>query len=116
MWVMEGPIILVAPRRWIWGMCCVTAARRLTSRFLWPGFGESSRVLSWVFARCAGHGAAKQTPIGGSMVPSQNCWTLPVDLVFGEVALPARSVTEADRVICSTELATVPSVPRSPPI
>jgi phosphoenolpyruvate carboxykinase (GTP) len=33
-------------------------------RFLWPGFGENSRVLSWVFARCAGHGAAEQTPIG----------------------------------------------------
>jgi len=35
-----------------------------SGRFLWPGFGENSRVLSWVFARCAGHGAATQTPIG----------------------------------------------------
>jgi phosphoenolpyruvate carboxykinase (GTP) len=33
-------------------------------RFLWPGFGENSRVLAWVFARCAGHGAAAETPIG----------------------------------------------------
>jgi phosphoenolpyruvate carboxykinase (GTP) len=33
-------------------------------RYLWPGFGENSRVLSWVFARCAGHGAGDQTPIG----------------------------------------------------
>ena len=33
-------------------------------RFLWPGFGENSRVLSWVFARCAGRGAASETPIG----------------------------------------------------
>ena len=33
-------------------------------RFLWPGFGENSRVLSWVFARCAGSGAATETPIG----------------------------------------------------
>jgi len=33
-------------------------------RFLWPGYGENSRVLAWVFARCAGHGAAVQTPIG----------------------------------------------------
>jgi phosphoenolpyruvate carboxykinase (GTP) len=32
--------------------------------FLWPGYGENSRVLAWVFARCAGHGAAKDTPIG----------------------------------------------------
>jgi phosphoenolpyruvate carboxykinase (GTP) len=36
-------------------------------RFLWPGYGENSRVLSWVFARCAGHGAALETPIG--MIP-----------------------------------------------
>ncbi len=35
-----------------------------SGRFLWPGFGENSRVLSWVFARCAGHGAAAHTPIG----------------------------------------------------
>jgi phosphoenolpyruvate carboxykinase (GTP) len=33
-------------------------------RFLWPGYGENSRVLAWVFARCAGHGAAEETPIG----------------------------------------------------
>ncbi len=33
-------------------------------RFLWPGFGENSRVLAWVFARCAGRGAASETPIG----------------------------------------------------
>jgi phosphoenolpyruvate carboxykinase (GTP) len=33
-------------------------------RFLWPGYGENSRVLAWVFARCAGHGAAQDTPIG----------------------------------------------------
>ncbi len=32
--------------------------------FLWPGFGDNSRVLAWVFARCAGHGAARETPIG----------------------------------------------------
>jgi phosphoenolpyruvate carboxykinase (GTP) len=33
-------------------------------RFLWPGYGENSRVLAWVFARCAGSGAAQRTPIG----------------------------------------------------
>jgi phosphoenolpyruvate carboxykinase (GTP) len=33
-------------------------------RFLWPGYGENSRVLAWVFARCAGHGEAQETPIG----------------------------------------------------
>ncbi len=33
-------------------------------RFLWPGYGENSRVLAWVFARCAGHGAVRETAIG----------------------------------------------------
>src|SRR5205807_8617722 len=33
-------------------------------RWLWPGFGENSRVLEWVFQRCAGEGDAQMTPIG----------------------------------------------------
>ncbi len=32
--------------------------------FLWPGYGDNSRVLAWIFARCAGHGEAGDTPIG----------------------------------------------------
>jgi phosphoenolpyruvate carboxykinase (GTP) len=37
-------------------------------RFLWPGFGENSRVLAWVFGRCAGTADAEETPIG--LVPT----------------------------------------------
>jgi phosphoenolpyruvate carboxykinase (GTP) len=37
-------------------------------KFLWPGFGENSRVLEWVFRRCDGEGEARETPIG--LVPS----------------------------------------------
>ena len=33
-------------------------------KFLWPGFGENSRVLAWVFRRCDGEAEANQTPIG----------------------------------------------------
>jgi phosphoenolpyruvate carboxykinase (GTP) len=33
-------------------------------RWLWPGFGENSRVLEWVFERCAGTVDAVDTPIG----------------------------------------------------
>ncbi|HEV7959292.1 MAG TPA: phosphoenolpyruvate carboxykinase (GTP) [Acidimicrobiales bacterium] len=33
-------------------------------RWLWPGFGENSRVLEWVFERAAGRGDAVETPIG----------------------------------------------------
>ena len=32
--------------------------------FLWPGFGENSRVLEWVFRRCAGEGEARETAVG----------------------------------------------------
>jgi phosphoenolpyruvate carboxykinase (GTP) len=37
-------------------------------RWLWPGYGENSRVLEWVFERTAGHGDAVDTAIG--FVPS----------------------------------------------
>jgi phosphoenolpyruvate carboxykinase (GTP) len=32
--------------------------------WLWPGFGENSRVLAWVFGRVAGTADARETPIG----------------------------------------------------
>ncbi len=37
-------------------------------KFLWPGFGDNSRVLKWVLERVAGEGGAVETPIG--YVPS----------------------------------------------
>jgi len=33
-------------------------------RWLWPGYGENSRVLEWVFERVSGRGEAIETPIG----------------------------------------------------
>jgi phosphoenolpyruvate carboxykinase (GTP) len=33
-------------------------------KFLWPGYGENSRVLAWVFDRVEGDGRAIDTPIG----------------------------------------------------
>ncbi|HKK16395.1 MAG TPA: phosphoenolpyruvate carboxykinase (GTP) [Gammaproteobacteria bacterium] len=33
-------------------------------KFMWPGFGENSRVLKWVFERCEGTADAVETPIG----------------------------------------------------
>jgi phosphoenolpyruvate carboxykinase (GTP) len=44
-------------------------------KFLWPGFGENSRVLEWVFERCAGTGGAVETPIGYLPAPG----ALPTD-------------------------------------
>ena len=37
--------------------------------FLWPGFGENSRVLEWIFRRCDGEAEATETPIG--LVPAE---------------------------------------------
>ena len=33
-------------------------------KFLWPGYGENSRVLKWIFERCDGKAGAVETPIG----------------------------------------------------
>ncbi len=43
--------------------------------FLWPGFGDNSRVLEWIFERCAGRSEAVDTPIG--LVPTLDA--LPTD-------------------------------------
>ncbi|HEY6934193.1 MAG TPA: phosphoenolpyruvate carboxykinase (GTP) [Marmoricola sp.] len=37
--------------------------------FLWPGFGENSRVLKWVVERIDGQAAAVETPIGHVPTP-----------------------------------------------
>jgi phosphoenolpyruvate carboxykinase (GTP) len=37
-------------------------------RFLWPGFGDNLRALSWILGRCEGDAEAVRTPIGN--VPS----------------------------------------------
>jgi phosphoenolpyruvate carboxykinase (GTP) len=37
-------------------------------KFIWPGFGENSRVLAWIFRRCDDEAEAVETPIG--LVPA----------------------------------------------
>ena len=36
----------------------------LPGGFMWPGYGDNSRVLAWIFDRCNGVDNAKDTPIG----------------------------------------------------
>jgi phosphoenolpyruvate carboxykinase (GTP) len=38
-------------------------------KFIWPGFGENSRVLAWIFRRCEGRGEATESAIG--LVPAE---------------------------------------------
>ena len=38
-------------------------------RWLWPGYGENSRVLKWICERVEGTGKAQQTPIGNLPAP-----------------------------------------------
>jgi phosphoenolpyruvate carboxykinase (GTP) len=33
-------------------------------KFMWPGFGDNSRVIEWIFGRCSGEDDAVETPIG----------------------------------------------------
>jgi len=42
--------------------------------FIWPGFGENSRVLEWVFRRCEGKAGAVDTPIG--LLPEEGALNL----------------------------------------
>ncbi len=44
-------------------------------KFLWPGFGENSRVLAWIVERCGDAVEAVDTPIG--RLPSTE--SLPTD-------------------------------------
>jgi phosphoenolpyruvate carboxykinase (GTP) len=45
------------------------------NRYLWPGFGENSRVLAWIAERCEGSAGAVETAIG--LVPAPG--SLPLD-------------------------------------
>ncbi|MFC7620027.1 phosphoenolpyruvate carboxykinase (GTP) [Microlunatus sp. GCM10028923] len=44
--------------------------RDADGKFLWPGFGENSRVLKWIVERLEGTAAATETPIG--FVPTED--------------------------------------------
>jgi phosphoenolpyruvate carboxykinase (GTP) len=62
--------------------------------FLWPGFGENSRVLEWIFRRCDGEAEAVETPIGH--VPAPGALNLDgLDISEDDVAELLRVDTEA---------------------
>ncbi len=58
-------------------------------RFLWPGFGENSRVLEWIYRRLDGTAGGDETPIG--VVPSAGDLDLDgLDLSADELAAVLR--------------------------
>jgi phosphoenolpyruvate carboxykinase (GTP) len=71
-------------------------------RFLWPGFGENSRVLKWVVERMEGTADAVDTPIG--RVPA------PGALDLDGLAVDPADVAAALRVDRDEWLAEVPQV------
>ena len=72
-------------------------------RFLWPGYGENSRVLKWVVERVSGGGEAVRTPIG--WVPAPGALdTSGLDVSADDVArLVAVDVDEWRREVPSIE-------------
>jgi phosphoenolpyruvate carboxykinase (GTP) len=50
---------------------CVNWFRKdAQGEFLWPGYGENSRVLAWIFRRCDNDVEARETPIGLTPAPA----------------------------------------------
>jgi phosphoenolpyruvate carboxykinase (GTP) len=72
------------------------------AKFLWPGYGENSRVLKWIFERCDGKVHAKDTPIG--RIPEV------ADLDTSGLGMPAADVAELLSVDIEGWLAEVPSI------
>jgi phosphoenolpyruvate carboxykinase (GTP) len=71
-------------------------------KFLWPGYGENSRVLKWIFERCDGKVHAVDTPIG--RLPE------PADLDTKGLDLAAADIAELLGVDVEGWLAEIPSI------
>jgi phosphoenolpyruvate carboxykinase (GTP) len=71
-------------------------------KFLWPGYGENSRVLKWIFERCDGKVHAADTPIG--RLPE------PADLDTKGLDLPAGDIAKLLGVDVDGWLAEIPSI------
>ncbi len=59
-------------------------------RWLWPGFGENSRVLKWMCERVAGSAQADETPIG--LIPARGA------LDLAGLAVPVGDLEELMRI------------------
>jgi phosphoenolpyruvate carboxykinase (GTP) len=71
-------------------------------KWLWPGFGENSRVLEWVFERVGGNGEAAETAIG--YVPTADA------IDTNGLDVPAEDLAELLRVDNDEWRAELPSI------
>jgi phosphoenolpyruvate carboxykinase (GTP) len=60
--------------------------------FMWPGYGENSRVLAWIFDRCDGKDNCVETPIGNLPKPDA-------------IEPPAGVSAETMKELCSVDMA-----------
>ncbi|MBI2538544.1 MAG: phosphoenolpyruvate carboxykinase (GTP) [Deltaproteobacteria bacterium] len=73
-------------------------------KWLWPGFGENSRVLKWMCERLEGKAGAKKTPIG--YLPGEG------DLDLKGLSLPAENIRELLKFDREAWKAEVPDIER----
>jgi len=76
--------------------------RGTDGRFLWPGFGENSRVLKWAIGRIDGTASARETPIG--YVPT------PQALDLSDLDTPMSNIIAALEVTNDEWLAEIPLI------
>jgi len=87
-----------APRIFYVNWCRKTAE----GKWLWPGFGENSRVLKWMCERVDGKVGAVETPIG--LMPK------PEDLDLSGLAIPDEDLRELLRVDVDAWKAEIPDI------
>lgn len=73
-------------------------------KWLWPGYGENSRVLEWMCRRVDGKAEARRTPIG--FLPGEG------DLTMTGLDLPPENLKEVLRVDLDAWKAEVPDIER----
>ncbi|MDF1591903.1 MAG: phosphoenolpyruvate carboxykinase (GTP) [Desulfobacterales bacterium] len=71
-------------------------------KFLWPGFGENSRVLKWMCERVEGKAGAQKTPI--ALMPNK------ADLDLEGLDIPPENITELLKVDTIAWKAEVPDI------
>ncbi len=81
---------------------CVNWFRKTAEgRWLWPGYGENSRVLKWIFEQCDGTGRFRETEIG--LMPEIDGFDRPAGVSAEDMA----ELLSVDREGWRTEIADV---------